>query len=48
MVLSDGSTQEYEILKMSSIETYLLKLENSIDKIESLKKQIKELKSKTK
>jgi hypothetical protein len=46
MLLSDGNVGEYETLKQSSTETYLLKLENHVEKIESMKKQSEELKRK--
>jgi len=44
MLLADGNTNEFQTLQLSSCETYLLKLENHIDKIESLKKQVENLK----
>lgn len=46
MMLSEGNTIEFEALKTTSTETYLLKLESVCDKIVQQQKQLEELKRK--
>lgn len=46
MILAEGNTEEFEALKKCSCETYLLKLENYIDKVVQLEKQAMEIKRK--
>lgn len=45
MIMADGNTQEYEALKGTTCETYLLKLENYVDKVVMMEKQLSEMKA---
>lgn len=46
MLLAQGDLQQYELLKKSTCETYLLKLENFVEDVEQKEKQANELKNK--
>lgn len=48
MLLAEGDVMQYGTLEKISTETYLLKLENHINRLESDKKMMEELKRKAK